>query len=383
MMRVRSAGGCSKPLARMKTDPIRSPGALLLLSLLASSSFVATACATEVTIPKDHPKIKMQVPDDWTVTYSDLGVEIVAPEKNLVIVANLVPRKKAEANAWAITAEKRLEAFGVTFDKAPKDNAPKDNAPKDTAPQPALATASPPKPETEAKAAAPVKLPDTAPSAKPAPSAPPQVATAAKPAKTEAPASMASAPPPAPSMAGPPTSAPAASVPPTSAPPTSAPSLPMATAPASAPSVAAAKDVQPSPAKAAPKIPLDRTAPTFTFMNPPTKIEPPEEVPAPPAAAYFGPPSLDLPTKPIAPTAMQDNARSGSTLEELTRPPVVKPKIPFGEGHLPSATFDGKPIDVEIVNFSVSLTQLFVVLQASGPTDDRAVAIMRSVKPAT
>ncbi len=87
-------------------------------------SFVAAvrpAQAKIVKFPEHHPEVALDVPDNWSVSYTAVGLELRSPEKNSVIVANLFKHNKAAAEAWPKQAKQALTDAGVvTVEKAQK-----------------------------------------------------------------------------------------------------------------------------------------------------------------------------------------------------------------------------------------------------------------------
>ena len=129
---------------------------------------------------------------------------------------------------------------------------------------------------------------------------------------------------------------------------------------------------------------IDRSAPTFTFLNPPREqtasTQPTPDLPP----VFSGTPSLGTPARSKATLAVRSDVPDGVTLEEMAKPTIeAKPKLPFRVGAFPKATLNGERIDVQIVNFTLGPKRLFLLLQASLSSDFRAVAVINSVKPAS
>ena len=86
------------------------------LAPLAAALFLVTpALAGQVGYPKAAPKIELRVPDDWTVSESELGLEIESPRKDCLVVAALLPRDKVKVDKWVQQAAGRMKAEGVIF----------------------------------------------------------------------------------------------------------------------------------------------------------------------------------------------------------------------------------------------------------------------------
>ncbi len=129
---------------------------------------------------------------------------------------------------------------------------------------------------------------------------------------------------------------------------------------------------------------IDRSAPTFTFLNPPREqtasTQPTPDLPP----VFSGTPSLGTPARSKATLAVRSDVPDGVTLEDMAKPTIeAKPKLPFRVGAFPRATLDGERVDVQIVNFTLGPKRLFLLLQASLSSDFRAVAVIDSVKPAS
>ena len=155
--------------------------------------------------------------------------------------------------------------------------------------------------------------------------------------------------------------------------------VPQAAEPQKAPAPSASAAAAPAEAPAA----IDRSAPTMTLMSPGIKPTAPDAPSPDPVPVFTGAPSLATPGRPNVKLAVRTDVPAGASIEEMAIPvPKSGPrKLPFKVGHFSHTTLDGEHIDVEIVNFTVSAKQLFLVLQASLSSDDRAAEIMRSVKP--
>lgn len=74
------------------------------------------ALAKEVQFPEAKPKVAMTVPDDWTVTYTPVGVEIEAPGGDSLVVANLLKHDMGTVDAWKAKVLAVMERHGVTVD---------------------------------------------------------------------------------------------------------------------------------------------------------------------------------------------------------------------------------------------------------------------------
>ncbi len=128
--------------------------------------------------------------------------------------------------------------------------------------------------------------------------------------------------------------------------------------------------------------PAQESAPAFSD---PVAAAAPAASSQDPAPVFSGAPSLNTPGKPNVRLAVRTDVPAGASLEEMTIPGMKSgaAKLPFKVGHFANTTLDGQHVDVEIVDFGLSAKQLLLVLQASLRNDDRAAAIMKSMRPAS
>ena len=94
----------------------RSLGANGLAAVLAAAAIVGPAQAKVVMFPETNPAVTLDVPDNWTVSTSPVGLQLRSPEKNSILVANFFKGDKAAAETWPKQAGKTLEEAGVTTD---------------------------------------------------------------------------------------------------------------------------------------------------------------------------------------------------------------------------------------------------------------------------
>ena len=101
-----------------------------------------------------------------------------------------------------------------------------------------------------------------------------------------------------------------------------------------------------------------------------------------PETLFSGAPSIGTPEQgPQAPTAFEDKAAAGLPLEDLTGRAAPKgARIPVNGLVIYGATYNGAPVDAELLNFALSPKQLFLMQQESGKTDERIGAIVDSVR---
>ena len=73
----------------------RSAAVCLLATgtMLATVVGVASARAKTIKMPEGAPRVIFDVPDDWTVTATPLGVDIAPPDKSALIVSGLIKRQ--------------------------------------------------------------------------------------------------------------------------------------------------------------------------------------------------------------------------------------------------------------------------------------------------
>ena len=95
----------------------------------------AAVFAKTVKLPEDAPQVMFDVPDDWTVTPTPLGLDVAPADKSALIVAGLTPRDRNALTKWQKEATARMVAFGVAFDpKATRPKTSSKSTPKAEAP---------------------------------------------------------------------------------------------------------------------------------------------------------------------------------------------------------------------------------------------------------
>lgn len=99
---------------------LRRFGCVLAGTAAIFVSLGGAALADEVKFPEINPVVAMDVPHGWDVFVAPDGMDLKSPEKNAIIVADVVYREKGLVDAWAKMATGKLEAFGVVFDKNAK-----------------------------------------------------------------------------------------------------------------------------------------------------------------------------------------------------------------------------------------------------------------------
>ena len=85
---------------------------LFAAALAGTAATLGSAQARTVQFPEHRPEVSLDVPDDWSVTYTSAGLELRSPEKNSVVVANLFKGKK-ETDSWLLQAKQTLAEAGV------------------------------------------------------------------------------------------------------------------------------------------------------------------------------------------------------------------------------------------------------------------------------
>ena len=98
------------------------PRSLAARALVAATvlGFAAGACAKTVSVPETSPKVTFEVPDDWTVTPTPIGLEIAPSDKSALIVVGLIKRDRAILTKWQKDATQAMKDFGVAFDPQAK-----------------------------------------------------------------------------------------------------------------------------------------------------------------------------------------------------------------------------------------------------------------------
>lgn len=122
---------------------------------------------------------------------------------------------------------------------------------------------------------------------------------------------------------------------------------------------------KPPPAKPSDLAPVGNFAPT---------------TPAAGGLTFSGTPSLATPGTQGSNEHAEPGAASLEALTGLGAPTTPKNKPPFRVAQYFGTTLANKPIDVQLVIFRLPKKRIFVMDQASGPTDGRAVAIVQSVR---
>ena len=82
----------------------------------AASAFATVSIAKTVRVPEAAPQVVFDVPDDWTVTPTPLGIDVAPPDRSALIVSGLVKRDRAALTKWQTDATERMRQFGVAFD---------------------------------------------------------------------------------------------------------------------------------------------------------------------------------------------------------------------------------------------------------------------------
>jgi hypothetical protein len=88
---------------------------LIFAAVAGSLSASVVAEADEVSFPKDKPLVVMDVPPGWTVEMDAPTLVLKSPEKNSMVLAQVIGRDKAGVEAWTKAAAEKLKAFGVAF----------------------------------------------------------------------------------------------------------------------------------------------------------------------------------------------------------------------------------------------------------------------------
>ena len=88
--------------------------------LLAAAVVAETAAAKTIRMPEDAPVISFDIPDDWTVTPTPLGMDFAPPDKSALIVSGFIKRDRAALTKWQADATQRMKDFGIAFDTKAK-----------------------------------------------------------------------------------------------------------------------------------------------------------------------------------------------------------------------------------------------------------------------
>ena len=94
----------------------------LVARTLAGVALAAASAAGAKTIkmPEAAPQVTFDVPDDWTVTPTPLGLDLAPPDKSALIVSGFIKRDRAALTKWQKEATQRMKDFGVAFDPKAK-----------------------------------------------------------------------------------------------------------------------------------------------------------------------------------------------------------------------------------------------------------------------
>ena len=87
---------------------------------LAGLMLASAAQATLLKFPKTDPRVALEIPDNWTASYTAVGLELQSPAKDSLVVAGIVNHDEHSVETWAKAANKVLGAEGVVFAKKGK-----------------------------------------------------------------------------------------------------------------------------------------------------------------------------------------------------------------------------------------------------------------------
>lgn len=116
---------------------------------------------------------------------------------------------------------------------------------------------------------------------------------------------------------------------------------------------------------------------------PPAVVSPMPGSGAESTSVFSGAPSLETPEHaPDVTTATEDKAMSGLSLDQLTgkAPTPGGPHLRFRAVTLYGASYDGKPVDAQFLNFAVDRNAALLMQQESSSTDDRVGAVVDSIR---
>ncbi len=86
----------------------------------AALMFGSAAEAKTIRMPETAPVVTFDIPDDWTVTSTPLGLDLAPPDKSALIVSGFIKRDRAALTKWQQEATQRAKNFGVIFDPKAK-----------------------------------------------------------------------------------------------------------------------------------------------------------------------------------------------------------------------------------------------------------------------
>ena len=98
-----------------------------IAALAALLSLSLPACAKEVRYPAAHPNFALDVPDDWSVAETPLGLELQPASKDALVVAAVTDGDRKSIDGWSRRALERMGTEGVVFDKTGSAKAVKPN----------------------------------------------------------------------------------------------------------------------------------------------------------------------------------------------------------------------------------------------------------------
>ena len=154
---------------------------------------------------------------------------------------------------------------------------------------------------------------------------------------------------------------------------------PKAAAPAQAAKAAPAKPAKPDLAS------LGIAAPQAAKPGAALPATPTGDAAAPalaPMTVFSGAPTIALPEQPPAvQTAKDQEAEPAFSMGQFDAAAPTSPAgMVVGAAFLHGATLDGKPVDAQFFNYGLSKDAVFLLQQESTSTDNRAVAIAKSVR---
>jgi hypothetical protein len=318
--------------------------ALLALILLQTEALRAK----EIGLPPPGPVLSLDIPDDWTLESSDIGLEAASPEKNSYLFMKILKRPGDDPNQWVRAVKERLLAHGITF------GTPGAGPAKEAKAEPGSPATHEPSGNRAAKPAAPAQSPVV--SVLPALAAP------------VAPGPVAAAAPEISPPAAPPSATAAPTPPPVAA---SAPEAPAPAAPATSSEAVAQAAVSPKPPEV-PSVPVQeaQAAPPVAAAPAPEDNKPAEAPVLKPIPFFAEAASAAMPPAGVQAPRSANPPRSNQL-----------PRFPRHVLSYNDASFDGKPVDLQLVTAILPNHSILFIIQESGSTDARAITAINSLRP--
>ena len=118
-------------------------------TLQVATLSISPVRAKSVRYPAAQPEIALDVPDDWTVAETPLGLELQSPSKDALVIAGLTEGDRKSVDGWSRRALERMDGEGVVFDKSGTAKPTKPHVAGYDVAMPAAASATSPKPSDD------------------------------------------------------------------------------------------------------------------------------------------------------------------------------------------------------------------------------------------